>query len=154
MFACILISLLVGLALGYYYGNRTGIEEGQISANEELSRIVHAVFPKPPAEIFSLSGTVVSVSGATIKLEVRDPDDYLPHTDGSLPRMETRYAMTTGDTEIFLFDAGRVDRNGNIDVSEISASDLNPNDSVIVKSHENIREKERFDVTRIELMKY
>jgi len=153
-FASVLLALLVGIALGYYYGNRTGMEEGRLLANEQFSKIVHSIFPEPPEEIYSISGEVVSITGSAIKMEIISPEDYLPHTDGSPYEKENRYALVTANTEIYFINPSEIDENGSPSISKVSLSDLVAGDEIYVKSEENIREEERFEATRIEHMMY
>ncbi|MDI6778895.1 MAG: hypothetical protein QME25_01685 [Bacteroidota bacterium] len=88
---------------------------------EDLKKLVDLAFPPPPAEIFSLSGVVKTIVGATIAMEVDDPEDYLPHPDGSPRRKQTRFASLLAETKITLIDTTQLDREGNPKVTNDSA---------------------------------
>jgi hypothetical protein len=137
-----------------YVGFLIGTKQGKMQAQQEWEPIVNVAFPKPPEQLFYLNGTVVDVVGATISLEINDPDDYLPHTDGSPVATEVRYANLTGQTKVLAYDMNRVDANGNPLSTQIRSSDLKAGDSIMVKSDANIRDAEQFDVTEVALIRY
>lgn len=150
----IVVSLIVGGAAGYYLGNTVGFSTGKTSADKQLSGIVGLVFPKPPQEIHSAAGTITAISGATLTLEVNDPEDYLPHTDGTPQKKVTKYASLTGTTKIVLVDTTKTDATGNSETTQLSPSDLKVGDNVMVQSDQNIRTESNFDVVQVQMVKY
>lgn len=144
------IALVVGLALGYFAGNASG----SASTEQKFTPLLELAFPKPPTDIRSLSGTVKSMYGASISLEVRDPEDYLPHLDGSPHRTVARVAQVSAATTYTLIDYSKLNAQGNPAYISRTLSDLKAGDVVIVRSNENIRDAETFDATAVELVKY
>lgn len=152
-----IIAAAVGV-LGFYFGKQQGTKEGkqevQTKVVEKLQSLVELAFPKPPDDIRSFSGTIKGIYGATINLEISDPDDYLPHTDGSPRAKEIRFASLFSSTKIYLIDTTKLDAQGNPQRTELKLSDLKIGDAVTVRSNQNIRNAKKFDVTKIELVKY
>lgn len=144
----ILLALI--LAIGFSLGKKQGANE----TKRNLTPLLNYAFPPPPAEIKTLSGKVTGLSGATIYLEVADPNDYLPHTDGTPRATETRYVGVTKDTAIRLLNYGRIDRQGLPQITALKLSDLKVGDAITVQSEENIKNAEKFDATEINLVKY
>lgn len=141
--------IILILVFGFYLGRERGKDEGR----KQLDPIIDAIYPKPAAEIKNLSGRINAVYGATIELEITDPDDYLPHADGTSQRKEIRYATVSADTKIILSDMSKSDKQGNPKQTIIKISDLKTNDQITVRSDKNIRDAEKFDVTEIEVIK-
>jgi len=150
----IVVALVVGCVGGYYLGNTIGFSNGKEAANTQLSGIVGLVFPKPAEEIHSVAGTITAISGATLTLEVNDPEDYLPHVDGTSQKTMMRYASLTGSAKIILVDSTKVDANGNTPTTELQPSDLKVGDNVMVQSNQNIRTESNFDVVQVQMVKY
>lgn len=146
----VIIVVLAAIWVGYEIGSKQGKEQ----ADTQLSKIVEQVYPKPPEKINNLAGTIKTIYGATIDLEVTDPNDYLPHADGSKQDTNIRYASVTPDTKILLIDATQIDSQGNPKITEIKLLDLKEGDVVSVRSNENIKDAKKFDVYQIELVKY
>jgi hypothetical protein len=136
-------SLVVGLLIGFWGGSAWGTQAGKM----DLMPLVNFAFPKPSDDVRSFTGTVKAVVGATISLEINAPDDYLPHLDNSPRATETRYANTTPDTKFISIS------NGSVTGKTFSLSDLKTGDIVTVRSSENIRNAQRFDVSEVDLVK-
>ena len=115
---------------------------------------IEKVFPAPAPEIKTLSGVVKGVYGGTINLEIGDPDDYLPHADGSAPKREMRYVGVTSATKIYLVDMAKIDQSGGAAKTTVALSSLRVGDGITVKSSQNIKDAKSFDVTEIELVRY
>lgn len=147
-------TLVIGAVAGYYFGTTIGFATGRSAANAQLTGIVNSVFPKPPAEIRQIAGTITGVAGATLTLEVNDPSDYLPHVDGTPQKKLTKYAQLTNATKIIQIDSTKVDANGNPQTTTLAPSDLKTGESVMVMSDQNIAAASTFDVTQIEMVKY
>lgn len=145
----IVVAIALGFGVGFFVGS-------QRSATEvaELRPLVDLAFPKPPEEMMSLSGTVKAVYGASLVLTVSDPDDYLPHLDGSPRRMEERTANVSAATKYSLIDYTKLDRAGSPTVKSFTLADLKAGDVVTVRSEGNIRDENVFDATAIDLVRY
>lgn len=143
----------VGVWVGFTLGKKKAVSENKGEV-EKLTGIVDLVFPPPSETISTLTGTIKAMYGATIHFEVNDPDDYLPHTDGSPQKKQVRFASLTGATKILLIDSTQIDKDGNPKITELKQSDLKAGDVITVRSEQNIKSAEKFDVTQIELVKY
>jgi hypothetical protein len=144
------IALLIGLAAGYFIGNT----QGNVAAERKFAPILNAIYPPPPDELSSLTGTVKSVYGAGFELEIEDLDDYLPHLDGSARAKETRTANTSVGTIFTLINYERLDRQGNPTRMPRTFANLTAGDMVTVRSSENIRNAGSFDATAVEWIQY
>ncbi|KKU14785.1 hypothetical protein A3I34_02240 [Candidatus Jorgensenbacteria bacterium RIFCSPLOWO2_02_FULL_45_12] len=149
----IAIGILI-FAAGAVIGFWVGLESGKKMTNTKLQKIVDMMIPKPDAVMFSLTGTLKEIHGATLVVEVQNPDDYLPHTDDTAPTMEMRYASLTDSTKIFITDAAKFDTSGRPEISEVKSSDLKIGSIVTVRSDKNIRNKKNFDATQVEAVRY
>jgi len=147
------VVFIVGAGVGYYLGNAVGFSNGKTAADMQLSGIVNLVFPKPPQEIHSIAGAIKGISGATLTLEVNDPEDYLPHVDEVRQKKITRYASLMGTTKILSIDFTKIDSKGNPRTIELKPSDLKIGYNVMVQSGQNIRTESKFDVIQIEIVK-
>ncbi len=141
------VFLVVGLLIGFWSGSAWSKQAGRTAAEKQLMPLVNLAFPKPPADIRSLTGAVNSVYGATINLEIDDPADYLPHLDGAPRATQTRFANVTPDTKFVVVSGGQVT------TKPFSLSDLKPSDIITVRSGSNIREAQKFDVMEIDVVK-
>jgi hypothetical protein len=150
----VIVIVIIAIVAAFYFGRSVEQKQKQEIIETKLQPLVDLTFPKPPSEIFALTGKVKSVFGATVELEVQDPDDYLPHTDGSPYKTQTRFANITSQTKITLVDLKKIDSQGNPLKTPIKLSDLKPGDVITVQSNQNIRNEKKFDVTAIELAKY
>ncbi|KKU94375.1 MAG: hypothetical protein UY26_C0002G0157 [Candidatus Jorgensenbacteria bacterium GW2011_GWA1_48_13] len=146
--------VILALAFGMVLGKKQGETTGRTEAENRLNPLLDLAFPRPPEVMTSLTGVVKAIYGAIINLEVRDPNDYLPHTDGTAQSVEIRYAMVTSATKFFLLDFGTPDKSGSTATKIIKLSDIKVGDNVKVTSDTNIRDAERFDVTEVEIVRY
>ncbi|MDP1706291.1 MAG: hypothetical protein Q8L36_00530 [bacterium] len=146
----ILIPLLVVILIAgaFWAGKQTDKKE---TSNElqQLKNIVEDIYPTP-TEIKALNGTIKNIVGARISLEVSDPNDYLPHTDGSVRKTEIRSANVLSNTTYSLIDYNKVDKDGNFSVTKISLTDLKTGDQITVRSNTNIKDLKSFDVIAVE----
>ncbi len=154
IFTLIVLIAVVATALGFYWGQKKGTTTATKETETKLQPLVDLAFPKPPEDIRSLSGAIKGIYGATINLEINDPNDYLPHTDGSPRAKETRFASLLSATKIYLIDTTQLDTNGNPKKTELKITDLKIGNNITVRSNQNIRTAKKFDVTQIELVKY
>lgn len=137
------IFLVIGLLIGFWGGSTVG----KTNAERELLPLVNLAFPKPGDDIRSFTGTVMGIFGATISIEIDDPADYLPHLDGSPRATQTRFANTTPDTKYVFIT------NGETKTTPSSISDIKNGDDITVRSNDNIRDAEKFDVFEVDLSK-
>lgn len=142
---------VVALVVGYYAGSTIGFSTGKEAADTQLSHIVSMVFPKPPQEIHSVAATIRAVSGATLTIEMNDPEDYLPHADGTAQKTVAKYASLTGSTTITLIDPSKIDEKGMVSTTTLQPSDLKVGDNVMLQSNQNIRTESSFDVTQVQV---
>jgi len=152
-FVTIIISIAVlafVFSLGYYLGNNKGLKEGQKTAEDKFKPIVESFYPKPPQEIKILNGVIKAISGASLGIEIKDPNDYLPHTDGTPPKTEIRIANVGKSTKI-IGVTNSLDANGQLKTIPLSLSDLKIGDRVNVTSNQNIKDVKEFMVSKIEV---
>ncbi len=139
---------------GFFIGQTNGKNTGQALGEAKYKSVVEAIYPKPPEELHSLSGKVTNSYGATFELEVNDPTDYLPHTDGTPRAKQIRMANTTPDTRYVLVDYSKLDGRGSPAQSAQSFSSVKTGDTITVESADNILTAQKFDVTKVTLVKY
>lgn len=149
VFGVVIIVFLI-IVVGLYLNQKDDGKE----IEETLPPLVDPFYPKPPEILMSLSGTIKGISGGLMDLEIMDPDDYLPHPDGSPQRKELRFVSLFSDTEIVLIDYTNPQPDGNPTVTPLKLSDLKGGDEVRVESKENIRDAKEFDAQRIEVIRY
>ncbi|TSA46101.1 hypothetical protein D4R51_00700 [bacterium] len=137
------VFLIIGILIGFVGGKQAG----RVDAEKQLLPIVNLAFPKPSDDMRSMTGTVMGIFGATINLQIDDPADYLPHLDGSPRAVQTRFANVTPDTKyVFVI-------NGKIKSTPSSVSDVKKGDIITVRSNDNIRDAETFDVFEVDLVR-
>lgn len=146
----VLLIVVVAVAVGFYFGQGKGGQQ----AEQELKPLVDAAYPPPPEVMHSMGGVVKNIYGARIDLEVTSPDDYLPHLDGSPREKELRLVIVSGATEITFVDYTNPQPDGSPTITPLKLSDLKPGDEIKVISDENIRDAKKFDVTRVEVIRY
>ena len=139
---------------GFFIGQGRGMAEGTVQGEAKYKNVVEAIYPKPPQELHTLIGTVTAIYGAGLQLEVNDPTDYLPHTDGTPRAKQARTANTTPDTKYVLVDYSQLDKNGNPKTSSLSFSDIKAGMTVTVESADNILTAQSFTVTKVTLVNY
>lgn len=144
--------------VGFWAGNQTGVQTGTVegaqAAEAKYKPIVNVAFPAPPTVMNKISGTVESVDQNAITLMVNDPNDYLPHLDGSPRATVTKKAIVTPNTTYLLVDYAKLDKNGAATLTNISLSDIKPGDTVTVTSDQNIRTDQTFGVNSVQVSKY
>ncbi|MEK7464764.1 MAG: hypothetical protein AAB617_03225 [Patescibacteria group bacterium] len=146
----VLAVVAVSLIAGVYIGKGQGTKQ----AEEKFMPLVDAIFPAPPAEIKGFGGKIKDVIGSSIKLEVYNPDDYLPHTDGTDRAKEIRTANVLNSTRIWLLDYNKIDARGNPQTVAMKLSELAVGNDVTVRSEANIKYLKEFDASEILLVKY
>ena len=146
----IVMIVVAGIALGFYFGQ----DQGEQIVEERLGAILDRAYPPPPEIMHWLNGVIKGVYGARIDLEIVAPDDYLPRPDGSPHEKQLRLAVVSSNTDIVLVDYGNPQSDGRPANTNLSLNDLNIGDKIRVHSDENIRDAKKFDVTRVEVIRY
>jgi len=152
IFIIVVVIILVIATL--FFGMSLGRDEGEKDAEEKFSLLIDKAYPRPAAELNTIGGIITEVRGGIIGLEVADPDDYLPHLDGSPQKKEFRFVSVSSDTEIVTIDYTRPTANGNPTITPMSISDLKAGDEITVTSESNIRDAKKFDVYKVEIIYY
>lgn len=150
----IILIAVTAVAFGFYLGQKKGTTTGAIETETKLQPLVDLAFPKPPDDIRNFSGMIKGIYGATINLEINSPEDYLPHVDGTPRKKETRFASLTSKTKIVLIDSAKLDAQGNPKITDLKLADLKAGDTITVRSEQNIKDAKKFDVTKIEMVRY
>ncbi|OGG40457.1 hypothetical protein A3A21_00495 [Candidatus Jorgensenbacteria bacterium RIFCSPLOWO2_01_FULL_45_25b] len=150
LFPAVVVSLIVGLGVGGYFGRAIGGRE----AREEYQALLDLAYPPPVAEIHRISGTVRAIVGATIQLDANDPEDYLPHLDNSPRKTVSKRANITATTEYVFVDYSKPQKNGDPSRAPFALSDLKAGDKIVVESDENIRAKESFTVSLVQQVRF
>ncbi len=144
-----ILALILGGVIGYFVGQANGKQ----AAEKKYLPIVNVAFPAPSGVLHNIFGTVTGAYGSTLTIKVNDPNDYLPHLDGSPRATQIRTANAGSNTLYKLIDNTHLDKNGNPTVTSITLADIKPGDKVMVKSPENIFSASSFDVTEVDLIK-
>lgn len=139
---------------GFFVGQSTGRTEGRRIGETQYKSVVETIYPKPPEVLNSVTGKATNIYGATIEIEINDPKDYLPHTDGTPRTKQTLLANTTPATSYLFVDYTKFDKNGLPTQSGSRFSDIKTGDTVMVESTANILTEKKFDVTKVTLVKY
>lgn len=150
--ANILLVIIIAAAVGVG-GYFIGLNKGEERAEARLQSIIDTAYPEPAEVINKVGGKVIGIQGGTINIEITDPDDYLPHPDGTEQKKVTRFANVGGNTEIILVDYTNPQPNGKPAQTSISLSEIKKGDAIKITSKENIREEKSIDVTKVELIK-
>ena len=170
----IIVSLgifLVGAVLGFGIGRvGSGGRFGELQRIQAQVEQAKKFFPQTPADIRTISGTVKSVSGSKVTLEIESPN---PFEDIPKTRMVTISASTkiilqkqkdpaVLQKELAVFDAsvktlatkpGTPSPAFPSPFQETSgvASDLKPGQSMTITADQNIRDAEAFEAREIRL---
>ncbi|MEX2411743.1 MAG: hypothetical protein WD607_10325 [Candidatus Paceibacterota bacterium] len=141
----LIISLILVVGVGaFILGNNLNKEKTQ-----ELETIVESIFQAPPEVISNVSGIVQDIRGATIYLEINNPENYLP-TD-EVEKL-TKYVTVSDETEINILSFN--ENLGDIESVEAEFEDIQLRDEISVISNENIRENDKFSATSVEVINY
>lgn len=137
--------IILALGVGYYAGTKGIFSKGP-SESKCLS-IVNSVFPKPADMIKNSGGTVKGIYGALVSVEMNDPEDYLPHTDGTAQKKVSIGLNITAKTNITTVSLA----TGTEKAAKLS--DVKVGDTVRFWSSANIRNAKQVDATVIQLIK-
>jgi hypothetical protein len=145
----ILITIFVIGLLGFFAGKKIGTEKTE----RKLFTLINRAYPRPPEFLTSTSGTVKNVSGATITLEIIDPEDYLPHLDNSPYKKIKKFVSVNKETEIIKKDFTNLNQEGEPSVTNPKIEDIKTGDQIIIYTNENIRENNKITATQIKIVK-
>ena len=149
-----ILILVIGFIVGFYAGRQNGQAIGEAAGQSQYKALVDFAYPAPAQEIHEISGAVKSITANSVTFVARDPNDYLPHTDGSPFRQITLTANTTASTTIMSVDYSTLDKNGNPKTATISLNDLKIGQIITVDSNANIRDVSSFDATVIRVVNH
>src|SRR3989344_1491166 len=131
------VGLVVGFLIGYYLvGKNLGWKSTE---TKQLENIVALTFPRPPEDLRTVMGVITKIDGNKIQMDIGDPEDYLPHEDGSSQRMISRVGLVSDATEMYVLRPTQIDKNGNIFRETLTISGLKTGESITVTSAENVR---------------
>jgi len=147
----VILLLGIGFFVGRYFGLNEGKKIGEEKAIANYEWALSKAFPKPPAVLNSVNGVVKNIKENKITIEFADPEDYIPHKDGSPRRMISRGAIVTPQTAFYVFDysknEGKVELKGGI--KEVRLGDV-----ISVKTSQNILRDINFIVGEVVLLRY
>lgn len=143
---------LAALVIIFGLGVMLGQSQGRNAVLNSLSPTIKAIYPAPPAVIKSLTGKITNIAGATLSLQVPDPNDYLPHADNSPQATQIRYAVVNQNTVIKSINYQKMDSHGLPQVTILKLTDLKTDETVTVQSNTNIKDAQQFDATEIDLL--
>lgn len=146
IFVSVIILIILALIVYFFYEKK--------SPQDEILSQYSQLIPEPPKEVYKLSGTVRAVYGGTIDFEIEDPDDYLPHPDGTPRKKQVRFVFISSDTLIERTDYSHTTPQGLPTTTKLSSSDLKVGDVITVHSTHNIRDTKQFDATKIQVIDY
>lgn len=147
----IVLAIVAGIAvvfgLGYYVGTKGILSGGSNSAGARCLAVIDSVFPKPPDIIKNASGVVKGVYGALLSVEMANPDDYIPHTDGTPAQTLSVGLNINSQTLVRMANASGV--------APVTAklSDIKVGDTVRFWSDSNIRGAKQVDATLVQIIR-
>jgi hypothetical protein len=135
-----------------------GSDNGLAEAGKKFAQykaVANSVYPelKPEDQLLAVEGFIKSISGNTVQLDMIDPEDRLPHLDGTPYNRQVRTVTVTSATKFTLIDSRKIDANGNVLRSAIKLSDLKTGDYILVRAGSNIRNAIDFTATEVETAK-
>ncbi len=142
--AILTVVIILGAYGIYWYGTKEGKQANQ-SEIDKLAPIVENAFPKPNEVLNVTNAKVTGVYGATIALSVGDPEDYLPHTDGTPRKTIVRYATVTPKTVVTIESIYGSSKT-------VTVKDVKVGSAVTVRTESNIRTAEKFDASEVRVM--
>lgn len=147
----LITGLVLGFLIGYFLVGKIAVNQ---SKTTELESLVNVAFPKPPEDLRTVVGKIVKIDGNKIEIEIGDPEDYLPHTDGTAQRTIMKTAKVGETTEMSILYPTQIDAKGNITKKELKLTDLKAGDMITVTASENIQKTKEFDTLLIEKVEY
>lgn len=145
----VIILVAAGLVIGLLIGFLTfGMWAGKKQSDEakRMENIVNAVAPKPADVIQSGTAVITRISGDTLELTMNDPEDYIPHLDGTDTKKITRTGILNSQTQITFVNPIKIDTAGKMEEKTMNASDLKAGDTIYITTDKNIRTEKTFTI--------
>ena len=133
------------LVMGYVYS--LNIQKSVIKQENQYLAILNEMYPRPPEVITNISGTIKGVYGTILMVEINDPEDYIPHADGTQQKKMNVSVNVTNDTKITLV---RMDMGG--EPKKVALDAVKVGRVVGVWSNENIRTSQKVDATLVQII--
>ncbi len=150
----VVVIFIVGFWAGNQIGMRTGTAEGVQTAEAQYKPLLNVAFPEPPAVLTQTRAKITGIEGSTFTISMDDPNDYLPHLDGSPKKQITKTVVINPGTQIIKLDYSKMDKSGMPLQSPLAISDLKTGDIVTVTTNSNIRTDNTFVANQITLAVY
>lgn len=144
-----LVSIIIAsVAIGFFGGYFFGMNKGKVVTTQKLEPVINQIFPKPANDIRSASGVIKNITGNNVEIEIPDPDDYIPHADGSPVRKISLIGIIDDSTKIsiVLLSDGFSQKTATI-------SDLKVGDSIGFGVNENMRGKDKIKIAYIDIVR-
>ncbi len=141
---CIVIIAILVIIIGiscYFFGFYMG-KKSMKNTVAQYKEIINYYLPEPK-EVFGLGGKIKTINDNVIEIETTIQDPY------TLPKnwkTKTVKIIVTDNTNLYYFDPASAEK------ISISLSDLGPGKEIYAGSNENIKDKEEFKATYIELI--
>lgn len=159
------IAFAVGAGAGIWYGKSRGFEQGIVQGKQEseqtikdLNAALDVFYPPLPEDIRSISGTIKAIEGSVISLEINSLTERILPIPGKEPKKEIRKVAVGDKTELVKVDFSvplpPPTPGGPAPVfpeTKIKLSDLKAGDRVTVIAEENIKTKQEFTGSKIQL---
>jgi len=149
----ILLTLIaiIGIGLlGFFAGKKLGREQTQ----EKFSAVLNMAYPAPPQNLTTTGGTITDIYGNRVTIDMIDPEDYLPHPDGSPHKKIEREVKVDNQTKIQKIDYSNPQPDGTPAKTELDITDLRKNQEITIYTKENLRPNKEVTATQIKLYKY
>ncbi len=149
----ILLTLIaiIGIGLlGFFAGKKLGQEE----TREEFSAILNMAYPAPPQNLTTAGGTITDIYGNRVTIDMIDPEDYLPHPDGSPHKKIERELKIDNKTQITKLNYSDPQPDGTPTKTKLGIKDLRKNQEITVYTKENLRTNKKVTATEIKLFEY
>jgi len=140
----IVASIIIGFIGGYFFG----ANKAEKAATQKFEPIINQVFPKPASDIRNASGVVKNIKGRIVEIEISDPNDYIPHADGSPIKKIILNGITSNTTKVSI-----VELSNGFKQNPAAISDLKIGDSIGFGTTENLQGKESVMIAYIEIVR-
>lgn len=150
----VVVIFIVGFWAGNQIGMRTGTAEGVQTAEAQYKPLLNVAFPEPPAVLTQTRAKITGIEGSNLTISMDDPNDYLPHLDGSPKKQVARTVVINPNTQIIKLDYSKMNSSGMPLQSSLNLSDLKTGDIIVVTTNSNIRTDNAFVANQITLAVY
>lgn len=149
--AIILFVLVVVLVLVSLLAKKSPEREASRVLRDKVAREIAAGYEKT-TDVRLISGTVLDIVGSSLRIETRDPNDYLPHADGSPVKTVVKFVTVTSQTQVKRIDETKLDASGGVISSLISIGNIHKGDVVTVVADHNVLNSPEFDAVEVRLV--